>query len=100
MDIAELVGSTYLDESSHANTGWIGSGYAQAGAIGVAAYSALLGMLLKYLDACAMRTSKALVSALFLIPLLTMITSSTAYSCSSRRDCYSPSAFFRSSPAA
>ncbi len=80
MDIAELVGSTYLLEGSHANTGWIGSGYSQAGAIGVAAYSALLGLLLKYLDACAMRTSKALVSALFFVPLLTMITSSDSAS--------------------
>lgn len=80
MDIADLIGWTYLNEGSHANTGWVGSGYAQAGAAGVAIYSLILGLILKYLDACALRTSTRLVSALFFIPLLTMITSSDSVS--------------------
>ena len=75
-DIAELVGSTYFNAGNHANTGWIGSGYAQAGMIGVILYSMLLGLILRIFDGSAERSSATLASAAFFIPALNMITSS------------------------
>lgn len=79
-DMADLVGATYLNEGNHANTGWVGSGYGQAGLFGVAVYSALLGVVVKLLDSLAHQTSNATVSAFFFVPIITMITSSDALS--------------------
>jgi hypothetical protein len=45
-----LVGELYFERGTFAGTGWIGSGYAQAGALGVAAYSVGVGLLFGLID--------------------------------------------------
>jgi hypothetical protein len=79
-DMADLVGSAYLNEGNHANTGWVGSGYGQAGLFGVAVYSVLFGVLVKLFDSFAHQTSNATASAFFFVPAITMITSSDTLS--------------------
>jgi oligosaccharide repeat unit polymerase len=58
-----------------ANTGWIGSGFANAGYLGILLYSFLLGLLLSFLDAYGRKLGDHLVFALFLMPCFTLITS-------------------------
>jgi hypothetical protein len=48
-NIAKVIGS-YMGTGSHANNGFISTGYAHAGIYGVIFYSVLLGFLLKFID--------------------------------------------------
>jgi hypothetical protein len=71
-----LIGQQYFgNEEMSANTGWIGSGYANAGFGGVIIYSILIGMLFSFLDAYARKLGGRIVIALFIVPVITMITS-------------------------
>ena len=45
-----LIGDLYFTRGDFAGTGWIGSGYAQAGALGVAIYSIGVGVLFAVID--------------------------------------------------
>ena len=78
--MADLVGAAYLNEGNHANTGWVGSGYGQAGLFGVAVYSLILGFVVKLFDSFAHQTSNAIASAFFFVPTITMISSSDTLS--------------------
>jgi oligosaccharide repeat unit polymerase len=71
-----LIGQQYFgNEDMSANTGWIGSGYANAGYFGVIIYSTLMGILFSWLDAYAKKMGSRVVISLFAIPVITMITS-------------------------
>lgn len=71
-----LIGQQYFgNPEMSANTGWIGSGYANAGFGGVIGYSILIGMLFSFLDAYAKKLGGRFVISLFIVPVITMITS-------------------------
>jgi len=74
---SNMIGLAYFGNSDmSANTGWIGSGFAHAGYVGVVIYSVLLGGIFSLLDAYAKSLSPRIVIALFASPVITMITSS------------------------
>jgi oligosaccharide repeat unit polymerase len=72
--IAELIGREVFGKVMHANTGWIGSGMANAGYFGIALYSVLIGLFLSLLDAYAKKLGPSLVSALFLLSVIIATT--------------------------
>jgi hypothetical protein len=46
-----VIGDTYFNNPEiNANTGWIGSGYAHAGFLGMTVYAIVIGLVFKYLD--------------------------------------------------
>lgn len=76
LKIPYLIGRAfYGDANTSANTGWIGSGMANAGYFGIALYSVLFGLLLSMLDAYAKKLGYSMVSAVFLISVITATTS-------------------------
>lgn len=48
-----LIGPYVGHIGSHVNTGWLGSGYMQAGGVGILFYGALIGMLFRLIDKIA-----------------------------------------------
>jgi hypothetical protein len=71
-----LIGLEYFGKQEmSANTGWIGSGYANAGLWGITLYSIFIGLLLAVLDTYARRLGTRMVVALFILPLFTLLTS-------------------------
>jgi hypothetical protein len=71
-----LIGEVYFgDTETSANAGMIGSGYANAGLIGVAVYSALIGLLISVLNAYGRRIGHAFVAAASLSTLFNVVTS-------------------------
>jgi hypothetical protein len=71
-----LIGEVYFgDTETSANAGMIGSGYANAGLIGVAVYSALIGLLISVLNAFGRRIGHAFVTAASLSTLFNVVTS-------------------------
>jgi oligosaccharide repeat unit polymerase len=76
MSIANLIGLQYFNtEDSSANTGWIGSGYANAGLFGVYLYSGLIGLFFSFLNAYGRKLGARLVIALFVLPVFSMLRS-------------------------
>jgi len=72
----KIIGFEYFNrEDVSANTGWIGSGYANAGIVGVVAYSVLIGLLLSFLDAYSNRLGVRIVTAMFTLSVFTLLTS-------------------------
>jgi hypothetical protein len=63
-------------EEMSANTGWIGSGYANAGIGGLLLYSVMIGALFSLLDAYALRIGNRMIIALFILPVFILLTSS------------------------
>ena len=61
---------------ANANTGWVGSGFANGGYIGVLLYAVLMALFFAFLDAHAKKFGARFVISAFLIPVATMITSS------------------------
>jgi hypothetical protein len=71
-----LIGEEYFgDTDTSANAGMIGSGYANAGLIGVAVYSALIGLLISVLNAYGRRIGHAFVTAASLSTIFNVVTS-------------------------
>lgn len=71
-----LVGKEYFaKEGVSTNTGFIGSGFAQAGFFGIALYSCGIGLILAVIKATSRDRPSHLVSAMVAIPLLKAITS-------------------------
>ncbi|MEM4330378.1 MAG: hypothetical protein QXY64_04440, partial [Candidatus Bilamarchaeaceae archaeon] len=51
LPMPKVIGYQYFgNPETSANTGWLGSGYAHAGVIGILLYAAVLGVILKYID--------------------------------------------------
>lgn len=77
LDVSHLIGREYYNnEKTGANTGWMGSGYMQAGFAGLLLYGAAVAAVLGYVDACARKSGeRALITAAVVIPLFALITS-------------------------
>lgn len=74
---ANLIGMNYFGHAeTFANTGWIGSGYAQAGALGVILYSIGMGIVFLLIDGIAKGFGSRTTVAMFIVLVLAMITSS------------------------
>jgi hypothetical protein len=75
--VPQLIGWTYYDRvAMSANTGWIGSGYANAGVVGMLLYSIVIGLLFSALDGYSKYVDKRLLVAIMMAPLFTLFTSS------------------------
>lgn len=70
-NIADLIGSAMFEKDMHANTGWIGSGMANAGYFGIALYSLLFGLFISLIDTYAQKVGYSLVTSAFLVVVLT-----------------------------
>jgi len=76
LNMANLIGQEYFGRAeTSANTGWIGSGYANAGLVGVALYSVLAGALLAFLDKYSNKVGAQMVIAAFIVPFIVLATS-------------------------
>lgn len=72
-----LIGIKYFGSAeTFANTGWIGSGFAQAGVLGVVLYSVGVGLIFLVIDGIARKYGPRVTVAMFVILVLIMITSS------------------------
>ena len=77
MPISNIIGMIYFNSSDNsANTGWIGSGFAQAGYLGVILYSSLLAFFCRIGDIFAKKHGSNVCFCVLAGPLLGMITSS------------------------
>lgn len=74
MGPARLVASILTGREYSANTGWIGSGYAQAGLGGALLYSVILGFVFSVLDRCAARINPRIVAAAAIVPVFSALT--------------------------
>lgn len=71
----KLIGMVYFPQyQPFANTGWIGSGFAQAGLAGVALYSVGVGLVFAYVDAAAKRFGARAAIAMFVIHVVHLLT--------------------------
>lgn len=70
-----LVGDAYFGADTGANTGFIGSGFGQAGLVGSIVYSIGAGLVIALINAHARRQGVAFVTAIMAVPALTMFTS-------------------------
>lgn len=71
-----IIGIEYYDnEATSANTGWIGSGYANAGMFGVIVYAALTGLLFSLIETFGKKFGPALVMGIFITPIIDIFTS-------------------------
>lgn len=74
--MAQLIGlAVFNDASLQANTGFIGSGFAQAGLFGVVLYAAGAGIVLALCEGAASALGSRLVNAAMLTLVLTMFMS-------------------------
>jgi oligosaccharide repeat unit polymerase len=74
---SKVIGAEYFDsDDMSANTGWIGSGYANAGIFGVLLYSIVIGFLLGWLKNYSTKYGHQFIAAAFSIPFLIIFTSS------------------------
>ena len=73
---SKVVGRYIYNKEVSANTGWLGTGYMQAGFTGMLLYALMIGMLLKIIDMFALDKNPAFVTAITSIPILVMAVSS------------------------
>jgi hypothetical protein len=71
ISVPYLIGE-FLGTESHANTGWIGAGFANAGLFGVLIYSFIIGLVLKFINKYSCFLGTAFMIAVFLIPVFSM----------------------------
>lgn len=77
LDTPHLIGSVYFsNEATGANTGWIGSGYANAGFSGMFLYAVIIGLLFSVLNSFSKVIDKRIIVAIVTPPLLALIMSS------------------------
>lgn len=77
VDVPHLIGLKYFNNiETGANAGWFGSGYMQAGFIGLLFYSLVISAIFKYIDVCAQHSGDlGLITASTIVPVWAMITS-------------------------
>ena len=78
MDTAHVIGLEYYNnEATGANTGWLGSGYMQAGFFSIVLYALIISLVFSYIDKLATRVEdRRLVVAGTFVPIITLIVSS------------------------
>lgn len=75
--IVNIIGEEFFGNADmSANTGWIGSGYANAGLLGVAIYSIFIGAFFALIDSYSSRSDPSLLAATFFLLVFTMLSSS------------------------
>jgi len=80
LQIPYLIGNFYYGHVEWAaNTGWIGSGYANAGFLGMILCSIMLGLLLAILNAYGRIIDKKIVSAIIMSPAFAIFMSSDIF---------------------
>jgi len=73
---ARVVGES-LGTASHVNTSFIGSGYAQAGVLGLLMYAVLVGLILRIIDSVASRGIPVWVAtAVMIVPMESLLLAS------------------------
>ena len=71
------IGLEYFNsENTGANTGWIGSGYAQLGFMGMMIYSFIIGLIFSYINSFSKGINKNIIVAIMIIPLFSLTLSS------------------------
>jgi hypothetical protein len=66
LDLPFIIGDAFFNRpETQANTGWIGSGYAQAGFWGMMVYALIIGELFKYLDYKALTVGRNFIMISF-----------------------------------
>jgi len=77
LSIPHLIGLHYFNNpATGANTGWLGSGYANAGIMGMLIYAILIGGIFLLLDAYTIFHDQQVLIAIFVAPLLAVMVSS------------------------
>lgn len=72
-----MIGRAYFDNADmSANTGYIGSGYANAKLLGVLFYSVVILLLFTFVASVGRRFGRQFTASLFLLPVITILTSS------------------------
>ena len=69
----EVIGSFYFGAKTYANCSWVGSGFGNAGLLGVILDSILLGLFISYLNTATKKIPEGFVVATSLIVLLTLV---------------------------
>ncbi|MGB3792186.1 MAG: hypothetical protein WA978_05540 [Sphingopyxis granuli] len=75
LPVPYLIGNVYFGDDTGANTGFIGSGFAQARTFGALLYSVGAGLTLALLNAHGKRQGVAFISSVAIIQMMTMFTS-------------------------
>lgn len=75
MPIAEVIGWQYLGSAASANVGVFGDAFANFGFLGCALVAILFGLLLKVIDAAALRTDPRVSAALIGAPAFQLVNS-------------------------
>jgi hypothetical protein len=77
LGVPHLIGLEYFNsKSAGANTGWLGSGYMQAGFFGLILYAVIIAAIFRYIDACArLSGERALITAMLAVPVTTLFSS-------------------------
>jgi hypothetical protein len=74
---AHTIGYYYFkNPETSANTGWIGSGYMQAGYWGMVIYAVIIALIFNFADTLAINRKKEIVTAGIVIPFLAMFSAS------------------------
>lgn len=76
---ANLVAFLTSGEIYSANTGWVGSGYAQAGIFGALIYSVVIGLIFSLLDRCAIHAQRGVVAGASIVPVFAALTSTDLF---------------------
>jgi|APSaa5957512535_1039671.scaffolds.fasta_scaffold40496_1 hypothetical protein len=77
LSMPRMIGLEYFgNEITNANTGWIGSGYAQAGLIGMIIYSVIIGIIFNTLNIFSKRVNKNIILPITIVPVFSVMTSS------------------------
>lgn len=76
LDTSHLIGREYYDNDlTGANTGWIGSGYMNAGIIGMFLYSIIIGLFMALLNAYSRIIDKRIIVAIIVGPIISLLLS-------------------------
>lgn len=77
LDTSHLIGRNYYDSDlMGANTGWIGSGYMNAGFTGMFVYSIIIGFLFSLMNAYGRIINEKIIISIMIIPLITIFFAS------------------------
>jgi len=77
LDTPHLIGYYYFgSEFIGANTGWIGSGYANAGFLGLLIYAIIIGLIFSFLNSLSKFHDKRIIVSIFTAPIFAIMLSS------------------------
>ncbi|WP_189472721.1 hypothetical protein [Litchfieldella qijiaojingensis] len=78
-NVSKVIGE-YNGSGSHANNGYVSSGYAHAGVLGILSYSVILGLVIRFIDvASANKVPNWFALAITVVPLRSVLISSDLF---------------------